>query len=101
MGWLLIKRPAGHYRDAVRSYRIEVDGRRCGKVRAGGQLRLTVPAGKHSVRARIDWSGSETCVVQLEEGATVELTAEPADSALGGLGQLFGATSWVKLSLSG
>ena len=81
---LTIKRTSGDYRDLFRSYKVLVDGEPVGKLRPGAQLHVEVPAGRHDVQARIDWSGSEVLVIEVAESSSpvVELSAGSAFSAV-------------------
>jgi hypothetical protein len=51
MHQILITRPAGRYRDAVRRYRIEVDGSKVGTSGAGEELAVPAVEGAHVVQA--------------------------------------------------
>lgn len=79
-GRLVVWRPGGVWqRDLLRSYRLEVDGEPRGTIRRGQILELEVPAGRHAVRARIDWTGSPDIVVDVEPGASVTVVVKPAE----------------------
>ena len=93
---LVITRPGHHYRDAVRSYLLEVDGEDAGSIRAGQTVTLEVPAGSHKVRASIDWTGSPAVIVDARPGAQVRLLVEPAGSAFSALFQIFKPMSYLK-----
>jgi hypothetical protein len=78
-GRLVVSRPRGVWRrDLLRSFRLDVDGEPRGTVRRGQVLELEVPAGRHAVRARIDWTGSPTLEVDVEPGASVTVVVKPA-----------------------
>ncbi len=78
-GRLVVRRPGGVWRrDLLRSYRLDVDGEPRGAVRRGQVLELEVPAGRHAVRARIDWTGSPTLEVDVGPGASVIVVVKPA-----------------------
>lgn len=78
-GRLVVWRPRGVWRDVLRSYRIEVDGVFRVAVRRGQVFELEVPAGRHVVRARIDWTGSPEMVVDVHPGSSVTAVVEPAE----------------------
>lgn len=58
-GQLVIYRLPGT-RDRARSYNIEIDGARLGRIREDEEWTTRLPAGRHTVRLRVDWVGSPT-----------------------------------------
>jgi hypothetical protein len=78
---ILITRPAGRYRDAVRRYRIEVDGSNVGTIGAGEELAIPAVEGAHVVQARIDWSGSPKITVTVSGDHLPRLVVRPAGNA--------------------
>ena len=60
---------AGLFRRMV----IEVDGAVVARLRPKGEEIIELAAGRHVVRARMDWTSSAPVEVQLEEGDQVEL----------------------------
>jgi len=96
---IVVRRPEGGYRDRIRSYWIEVDGVRIGKVARGEQAEFSVAPGKHQVRATIDWSGSPVVEVEVSDGETVRLTVEPGGGSLDGFKQIWKRDTWLKLSV--
>jgi hypothetical protein len=78
---IVVRRPEGGYRDLIRSYWIEIDGVRAGKVARGGQADFPVPPGVHDVMAVIDWTGSPSLRVEVADGETARLTVEPGGNA--------------------
>lgn len=74
---LVVERTSQAWVDRARAYQILVDGSVKGSVRCGRELALALPPGRHLVRARLDWTGSETVPVHLGPGATVRLRVEP------------------------
>jgi hypothetical protein len=65
-------------RDRGRSYRIEIDGRRVGKLRRGETAKYPVTPGTHTVRARIDWTGSPALPVEVSADAPARVVVGPA-----------------------
>ncbi|SDO22397.1 hypothetical protein [Geodermatophilus sp. DSM 45219] len=82
-GALVVSRPAGWYQDRLRRYEVLVDGRVAGRLRRGEDLRLDVPAGRHSVQARIDWTGSPPVEVDVPPAGSVTVTVTPDDPVRG------------------
>ena len=82
---LVVERTGQAWIDRARAYQIVVDGAVKGSVRCGRELSLALPPGAHTVRARLDWTGSPDLRVHLGPGATVRLQVEPrgARHALG------------------
>jgi hypothetical protein len=74
---IVVRRPEGGYRDLIRSYWIEIDGVRAGKVARGEKVDFPVTPGVHDVRAVIDWTGSPSLRVEVADGETARLTVEP------------------------
>jgi hypothetical protein len=100
---VVVERP-GHAwyllgRDRWRSYWIEIDGKRVGKVRHGARLTLPVTAGRHVVQARIDWTGSPKMHIYLHNAGEVVLKVQPAGSVLD-TWQAFGKDKWLTLSVA-
>ena len=61
---LIVRRPA-RFRDALRRYKLFVDGVPVGSLRNGGHIALEVSAGVHEFVARIDWCSSPLLVIQV------------------------------------
>ena len=75
-GTLVVSRPRGAWLDRRRAYRIVVDGKVKGKVKDGQELALVLEPGRHTIEARIDWSGSEPASLHVGPGATVRMSVE-------------------------
>lgn len=73
---LKVERPGATGIDRARAYEIIVDGETKGTVRSGRELSLALQPGRHTVRARLDWTGSEDYPVHLGPGATVRLRVQ-------------------------
>jgi hypothetical protein len=95
---VVFHRPAGIWRDLLRSYRLYLDGQVCGKIRRGREVPVVVSPGYHVAQVRIDWTGSPEVAFEIDAGQTVWLRVDPAGNALQGW-QMFGATTYLKLSL--
>jgi hypothetical protein len=74
---LTVQRPGEAGIDRASAYEIIVDGVPKGSVRSGRELSLALPPGRHTVRARMNWTGSDDLPVHLGPGATVKLRVEP------------------------
>jgi hypothetical protein len=79
-------RPAVKFRDRFRAYRLEIDGEQVGELKYGGEILVETRAGQRTVRALIDWTGSEELILDLVEGEAFSIRVEPAEgSTLGSL----------------
>jgi hypothetical protein len=96
-GQIIVSRPVGYYQDALRRYKILIDGQEAGSLKRGETLRHAVRAGRHDVVAKIDWSGSPTAHVDVRPGGTVTVKVSPG-SPLGGF---FSTDKWLTLSIDG
>ena len=74
---LTVERPSGAWFDRARAYQIVVDGAVKGAVRCGRELKLALPPGTHTVRAKLDWTRSDDLPVHLGPGAEVRIRVEP------------------------
>jgi hypothetical protein len=59
--------------DALRPYRVLVDGRYVGQLGPREELEAPIEEGKHRVEVRIDWCGSRPLAVDLRDGGAVHL----------------------------
>jgi hypothetical protein len=80
-GVITVHRPRGGWRDFARSYRIEIDGELRGRLWRGQSMDVPVPAGRHVVRAAIDWTGSEDLDVDVGVGSCTRVRVEPSGRA--------------------
>lgn len=69
---LKIKRPSG-FRDGLRAYRIFIDGKETGKIRAGKSAEFEVAPGKHDIQIHVDWCKSPVFNVDVAENQTKTL----------------------------
>jgi hypothetical protein len=65
-------------RDRGRRYRIEIDGTRVGTLGRGETAKYRVAPGSHTVRARIDWTGSPALRVDVSPDALTRVVVAPA-----------------------
>jgi hypothetical protein len=71
-GVVRIKRGSSEWRDRLRKYKVVLDGVVVAKLRNGEKSELAVPAGRHSLEIRIDWTGSDVAEFTVADGETVE-----------------------------
>ena len=79
---IIFTRPGGHYRDALRSYRLEVDDEPRGRIKPGQVVAIDVEPGSHTVRARIDWTGSRRQEINVRPGEEIRVRVEPNGTPL-------------------
>jgi hypothetical protein len=77
MAEIVVSRPADGYVDRLRSYGIVVDGNTLASLRRGDDVTLTVTAGHHKVRAKIDWGRSQDVDLDLDERERAVLLCQP------------------------
>jgi hypothetical protein len=80
MAVLRFYRPT-QFADFLRCYRLFVDEVCVGQIVTGGELDVEVPAGRHEVRARIDWCSSNRLLLDIGQGDKCNLEV---GSSLGG-----------------
>ena len=81
-GVLEIVRVRQAWRDRARRYAVLVDGSPAGELSNGQTLQLSLPAGQHTVQARIGPTGSPVTAVEVVGDATVRCLIEPSVGAL-------------------
>jgi hypothetical protein len=59
------------YADRLRAYKVKVDGKVVGLVRARESIKIPVSPGRHSLVLRIDWCGSEQIDFEIQLGEHV------------------------------
>jgi hypothetical protein len=62
-----IDRPAGGYANRLRQFKIVIDGEAVGGLSPGEARTFDVPAGSHTVCAKIDWCRSRKLTLELSE----------------------------------
>jgi hypothetical protein len=70
---IVIERDRDGKRDALRSYKVVIDGRRAGSIRRGSHREFPVPPGSHVVQLHLDWCSSPTLPLTLATGERVLL----------------------------
>ena len=67
-GRIVIRRPRALWFDALRAYRIVIDGIEVGKLRQGGKIVLEHAPGTAVIGARIDWCSAPPLRVEIRPG---------------------------------
>lgn len=83
MATLHLTRPSA-YADRGSAYRVEVDGRREGKLKEDGELTVEVDAGRHEVVLRCFGMRSRPLELEVGPDEHVELVGEPHDPGSAG-----------------
>ncbi len=95
---IIFNRPGGRYRDALRSYTLEVDDVPRGNIKPGQSVVIDVEPGPHTVRARISWTGSPRHAVNLSPGEEVRFRVEPAGTPAQALMQVVGRSRYLRIT---
>ena len=95
---IIFTRPGGHYRDALRSYTLHVDGVPRGRIMPGQSVAVDIEPGPHTVGAQISWTGSPRHEINLGPGEEVRLRVEPAGTPAQALWQVVGRTRYLRLT---
>jgi hypothetical protein len=66
MASVTVKRGGG-YIDAIRAYKIVLDGQVVGAVSRNGELTVQAPAGPHEIHAAVDWCSSNRVTFSLAD----------------------------------
>jgi hypothetical protein len=82
VGRVVVARPRGGRRDRARRYVVKVDGVRAGTLTRDSSLELVLPVGEHRLQGRLDWCRSREVTLQVDPGAEICLTLEPAGNSL-------------------
>ena len=68
MAEIIVSRPDEAWANRFRSYKVFVDGKAAASLGRGQESTIEVTAGRHSLRATLDWGSSPTVEVELAEG---------------------------------
>lgn len=77
MATILLRRRGG-WQDALRSYRVFIDGIAVGDIRRNAEFSVSVEPGLHTVQLKIDWLGSPETRVAVEANQVCILECGPA-----------------------
>ena len=92
-----IMRPSG-YADALRSYKIFVNGTAVGSIARDSVLDLEVPSGSLTIEARLDWGRSRPLTTAAVPGKRIDIEVSNHWGALLALwGATFGYRSYLML----
>jgi hypothetical protein len=93
-----VTRKHSRWRDRGRAYRVLIDGLEVGKLRHGRSEEFDVRPGKHGIRLKIDWMGSDELPVNVHAGQTAAFVCEPNGRAIDASRDLFRRTKpWIAL----
>ena len=65
------------WQDRYREYIVEIDARRVGTIRGGEVQDFPVGVGDHTVRIKIDWTGSKALDFEAKTGAVCAFSCRP------------------------
>lgn len=98
-GAKIVIRRLGGYRDLIRSYKIVLDGEVVGKIKQKREATIDVAPGEHTLRMKIDWTGSPEIPFTISAGETLEFVCRPAGTATD-FGDLASKDAYIDLRLS-
>ncbi|MFC5906802.1 hypothetical protein [Streptacidiphilus monticola] len=97
-GTITLTRARGGYRDALRRYRVLLDGAQVGLISRGRSLCFQVPPGDHQLQLRIDWCASPSVTAEVGPGQAVHYSCAPGGDPAQGLdGSVLGLASYIEL----
>jgi hypothetical protein len=101
MGTIEVVRSPSGLGDAVRAYRVLIDGDSVGTIRRGASLSVDVPAGRHSVALKLDWTGSPTLTADVSPGARLVFQCGPkikaGNAVFALLRSIYRRDAWIRL----
>ena len=74
---IVVIRTSGYRVDQRRSYRIYIDGRKCGTIKPGESKRVEVSPGHHELQLRLDWGSSEKAAINLGDDEEAKFLCRP------------------------
>jgi len=100
---LVITRSDHQHRDRDRDYLVLVDDIEVGSIAAGDARTFTVSPGVHTLKLRIDMTGSPAISCKVEAGQVLRFVCEPNFGRFGSLWDLARASfgnkkSWIRLT---
>ena len=72
-----LSRARARWRDRAKAYRVLIDGVEAARIGDGETAHLPVEPGNHSLRLRVDWSGSRELTFTLGDGQEVGFSCRP------------------------
>ena len=78
MAKLLVSRPM-EFRNGLRSYKINVDGKNIGSIASGEILEYEISSGSHDIIAKIDWCSSSNIQFNISDEETKEINVKAND----------------------
>ena len=99
---LRLTRQLSKWRDRFRDYTVVLDGSVIGKIANGATRDFFVSPGDHTLRMKIDWTGSQEQHFHADSGETLEFTCRTADTKLAlvffsAIKSIFCRDQWVVL----
>jgi hypothetical protein len=96
-----IRRQTNPYSDQGRRYRVLLDEREIGSLKWGEVGEFPVDPGTHTLRLKIDWTGSPAMAFELDEGQVAQFVCRPQRSMVAAVYSLIRSinhrTEWLVL----
>jgi hypothetical protein len=75
---IVLRRTTSKRHDIMGSYKILLDDELAAKIRRGERVQIETSPWAHRIKAKIDWAGSSTLHVEIQDEDTLYVTVEPA-----------------------
>ncbi len=85
------------YTNKLRRYGLYVDFMKVAEIKDGEILQLPVAAGKHTIEAKIDWTGSRIIEFELKDGETATFFVKGQNPFLALFYALFDPRNYLEL----
>jgi hypothetical protein len=92
-----ITRTFGPMRGAASAWRVVFDGSVMEKLWMGDSVEVKAPPGRHTLRMKVGWAGSNTIALDLSPDDALQFECEPGGPFLMAVVDLFGPTHWIRL----
>jgi hypothetical protein len=79
---LRLTRHLSKWKDRARDYTVIMDGTAVGEIANGATRELPVEPGDHTLRIKLDWTGSQEQHFHADAEETIEFTCKTADTKL-------------------
>ena len=66
------------FANSLAKFSVAIDGKKVGTIADGDIVEFTLDPGSHSLRVRMNWTGSPSLTFSVDEGETLNYTCRPA-----------------------
>jgi ribosomal protein L21E len=93
---IVLQRATSKRHDILRSYKILLDDKYATKIKRGERVQIETSPGVHRIKATIDWAGSSTLNVEIQDGGTLYVTVAPTGNVFK---SLFHPNEYISLTV--